>query len=100
MMMMMMILMMMMMMMMMIMMMMTLRSAVVTQLQPETGERLELARLGSAEYFGEISLLLDQPRAATVTALEDTKCVKLDRARWVLRSAGRKYFVTFRHFQV
>ena len=57
------------------------RSAVVTQLQPETGERTELSRLGSAQYFGEISLLLDQPRAATVTALEDTKCVKLDRAR-------------------
>lgn len=26
--------------------------------------------------------MLDQPRAATVSALEDTKCVKLDRARF------------------
>jgi len=57
-------------------------SAVVTQLQAETGERTEVARLGAAQYFGEISLLLDQPRAATVRALEDTKCVKLDRARF------------------
>ena len=57
------------------------RSAVVTQLQPETGETIELTRLGPAEYFGEISLLLDQPRAATVRALQETKCVKLDRAR-------------------
>ena len=53
----------------------------VTQLQPETGETIELTRLGPAEYFGEISLLLDQPRAATVRALQETKCVKLDRAR-------------------
>ena len=53
----------------------------VTQVQSESGERKELAKLGPAEYFGEISLLLDQPRAATVTALQDTKCVKLDRAR-------------------
>ena len=68
-------------------------SAVVTQLQAETGEPVELARLGSAQYFGEISLLLDQPRAATVTALELTKCVKLDRARWGNQSAGRKYFL-------
>ena len=41
----------------------------------------EVARLGPAQYFGEMSLLLDQPRAATVTAIEQTKCVKLDRAR-------------------
>ena len=54
-----------------------------TQLQAETGERTEVARFGAAQYFGEISLLLDQPRAATVRALEDTKCVKLDRARSV-----------------
>ena len=71
------------MMMMLMLMMMCVRSAVVTQLQAETGERTEVARLGAAQYFGEISLLLDQPRAATVRALEDTKCVKLDRARSV-----------------
>ena len=75
----------------------------VTQLQAETGETMELTRLGAAQYFGEISLLLDQPRAATVSALEDTKCVKLDRARSVSHSvslfAGRKFFY-FQHFQV
>ena len=69
-----------------------------TQLQSETGETVELARLGEAQYFGEISLLLDQPRAATVTALEVTKCVKLDRARSGNQSAGRKYFVTVWYF--
>jgi len=56
--------------------------AVVTKIEAETGVKCELARLGAAEYFGEMSLLLDQPRAATVTAVELTKCVKLDRARF------------------
>ena len=31
---------------------------------------------------GEIALLLDRPRAATVIAKGPLKCVKLDRARW------------------
>ena len=75
-----------------------LRSAVVTQLQPETGETIELTRLGPAEYFGEISLLLDQPRAATVRALQETKCVKLDRARCDNQSAGRKIFQIILYF--
>ena len=46
-----------------------------------TGEQEEVTRLSSSEYFGEVSLLLDQPRAATVRAVGELKCVKLDRAR-------------------
>jgi len=38
--------------------------------------------LQPAEYFGEISLLLDRPRQATVTAKEELRCVKLDRSRF------------------
>ena len=53
----------------------------VSQLDAATGDTKELTRLGSSEYFGEVSLLLDQPRAATVTATSDVKCVKLDRPR-------------------
>ena len=53
----------------------------VSQLDAATGDTKELTRLGSSEYFGEVSLLLDQPRAATVTAASDVKCVKLDRPR-------------------
>ena len=46
-----------------------------------TGEQQEVTRLGSSEYFGEVALILKQPRAATVRAVGDLRCVKLDRAR-------------------
>ncbi|XP_068618193.1 cAMP-dependent protein kinase type I regulatory subunit [Battus philenor] len=46
------------------------------------GEAVEVGRLGPSDYFGEIALLLDRPRAATVRALCPLKCVKLDRARF------------------
>ncbi|XP_050664462.1 cAMP-dependent protein kinase type I regulatory subunit isoform X2 [Leptidea sinapis] len=46
------------------------------------GEAVEVGRLGPSDYFGEIALLLDRPRAATVRAAGPLKCVKLDRARF------------------
>ena len=42
----------------------------------------EVGRLGPSDYFGEIALLLDRPRAATVIARGPLRCVKLDRARF------------------
>ena len=36
-------------------------------------------RMGPGEVFGEMSLLDNKPRSATVTALEDTECVLLTR---------------------
>ncbi|VDK53951.1 unnamed protein product [Anisakis simplex] len=41
-----------------------------------------VGHLSSSDYFGEIALLLDRPRAATVVAKTHLKCVKLDRARF------------------
>jgi len=38
--------------------------------------------LSQSDYFGEIALLLDRPRAATVIAKGPLKCVKLDRQRF------------------
>ncbi len=53
----------------------------VTQVRSEGEEPVEVGRLGPSDYFGEIALILDRPRAATVTARGPLKCVKLDRAR-------------------
>lgn len=55
-------------------------SAVVTQNIHD--KDVKVGELGKSDYFGEIALLLDRPRAATVTAASQLKCVKLDRARF------------------
>ncbi|XP_076682726.1 protein kinase, cAMP-dependent, regulatory subunit type 1 isoform X1 [Andrena cerasifolii] len=57
-------------------------TAVVLQQRSEGDEPAEVGRLGPSDYFGEIALLLDRPRAATVMARGPLKCVKLDRARF------------------
>eukprot|EP01087_Luapelamoeba_hula_P013554 TRINITY_DN386_c0_g1_i3.p1 TRINITY_DN386_c0_g1~~TRINITY_DN386_c0_g1_i3.p1 ORF type:complete len:392 (+),score=71.86 TRINITY_DN386_c0_g1_i3:235-1410(+) len=46
------------------------------------GEK-EVARLYSSSYFGEIALLTNRPRAATVVAVGQCKCVKMDREKFV-----------------
>jgi len=48
----------------------------------DSNEEKEIARLHSSEYFGEIALLTNRPRAATVIAIGDIQCVKLDRDRF------------------
>jgi len=57
-------------------------SATVTQYRKEGDASEEVGLLGPSDYFGEIALMLDRPRAATVTAKGQLKCVKLDRARF------------------
>ncbi|XP_013775542.1 cAMP-dependent protein kinase regulatory subunit-like isoform X1 [Limulus polyphemus] len=57
-------------------------TAVVLQRRSENEPQVEVGNLGSSDYFGEIALLLDRPRAATVKAKGPLKCVKLDRARF------------------
>ncbi|KAI1301794.1 cAMP-dependent protein kinase regulatory subunit [Halotydeus destructor] len=57
-------------------------TAVVYQRRTDDSPQVEVGRLGPSDYFGEIALLLDRPRAATVIANGPLKCVKLDRARF------------------
>ncbi|KAL4239998.1 cAMP-dependent protein kinase type I-alpha regulatory subunit [Mactra antiquata] len=57
-------------------------SAAVLQRRSDNEEPVEVGRLGTSDYFGEIALLLDRPRAATVISRGPLKCVKLDRSRF------------------
>nr|VZH93466.1 unnamed protein product [Spirometra erinaceieuropaei] len=57
-------------------------TAAVLQKPAENVEPVEVGRLGPSDYFGEIALLLDRPRAATVVAQGPLRCVKLDRKRF------------------
>jgi cAMP-dependent protein kinase regulator len=57
-------------------------TAVVLQQRSADEPQVEVGRLGKSDYFGEIALLLDRPRSATVVAKGPLKCVKLDRARF------------------
>ncbi|XP_022102414.1 cAMP-dependent protein kinase regulatory subunit-like isoform X2 [Acanthaster planci] len=56
--------------------------ASVLQRRDEQDEFIEVAKLGPSDYFGEIALVLNRPRAATVIARGSLKCVKLDRERF------------------
>ncbi|VTJ53355.1 Hypothetical predicted protein [Marmota monax] len=57
-------------------------SAAVLQRRSENEDFVEVGRLGPSDYFGEIALLKNRPRAATVVARGPLKCVKLDRLRF------------------
>ena len=47
-----------------------------------SGER-EIRQMGPGESFGELALLDNSPRAATVTAVEPTTCVLLDKGQFL-----------------
>ena len=47
------------------------------------GVRLQVAELGPEQFFGEMSLLDNKPRSATVTGIEDTECLLLTRDSFV-----------------
>ncbi|CAE7677870.1 PKAR [Symbiodinium sp. KB8] len=48
--------------------------------QKGDGSEEEVLRVKDGGYFGEIALLTDQPRKATVIAVEDTRVLTLDRS--------------------
>lgn len=48
----------------------------------ELGVKTKLAEISSGEYFGELALLNDEPRQASVVALSDTECFSLDQAKF------------------
>jgi len=56
--------------------------AVVLQRRNPDEDFIEVSRLNQSDYFGEIALVLNRPRAATVQARGTLKCVKLDRQRF------------------
>lgn len=45
------------------------------------GGKIVVARLGEGEIFGEMSMIDDAPRSATVTALEDTEVIVIEHSR-------------------
>src|SRR5215471_1180968 len=49
----------------------------------EKGVRTQVAELGPEQFFGEMSLLDNKPRSATVTGLEDSECLLLTRDSFV-----------------
>lgn len=48
--------------------------------QTEGPPRVQMARLGPGEFIGEVALMTDQPRSATVTAADDSELLRVDRA--------------------
>ncbi|MCR4405033.1 MAG: cyclic nucleotide-binding domain-containing protein [Candidatus Acetothermia bacterium] len=48
-----------------------------------------LAKLGSGQFFGEMSLLDDQPRSADVVPMTKTKCLVL--TRWDIKGLIKTY---------
>jgi MFS family permease len=62
----------------------------VTQTPPEGGQARVLRQMGPGEFFGEIGLLSNVPRTATVTGLSDGRLVALDREPFLeLVNAGQ-----------
>ena len=63
-------------------------SVEVTYRERPTRPEISLNTLSKGEFFGEMSLIDGYPRSATVTALEETQVVELD--RWVFLDALRR----------
>jgi cyclic nucleotide-binding protein len=49
----------------------------------QAGVRTQIAELGPEQFFGDMALLDNKPRAATVTGIEDAECLLLTRDNFV-----------------
>ena len=58
------------------------RTGEVKVVTEDNGQQQLLGHLSEGDYFGERALVVDQPRAATVIATEDTECFTLSRERF------------------
>ena len=47
--------------------------------QAEGPPRVEMARLGTGAFIGEVALMTEQPRSATVSAVANTELLRIDR---------------------
>lgn len=47
--------------------------------EDERGKQVELAKLGLGQIFGELALIFDEPRSASVESLEDSNLIVLTR---------------------
>jgi CRP-like cAMP-binding protein len=65
------------------------REGTLTVSVKEDGARREIATLGRGDSFGEMALLHDAPRAATVTADTDAELLALDRKDFLRTLSGR-----------
>lgn len=64
-----------------------LSGAVRIELEPEMGAPVRITEVGPAGYFGEMGLIDDSPRSATVVAIEPTECALL--SKWDFRNELR-----------
>jgi CRP-like cAMP-binding protein len=60
-----------------------LKGAARIVLTNDSEESMELIDVGEGEMLGEVSLLIDAPHAATVTALEPTEVIRIERERLI-----------------
>ncbi len=71
-----------------------IKTGSVTVLQEKDGEEHELRKLGVDEYFGEIALLQDVPRTASVRCDEDCDFVAIHASDFRQLMAGSQLFAT------
>jgi CRP/FNR family cyclic AMP-dependent transcriptional regulator len=65
--------------------------AVKVSIPSAEGEEAIFATLGPGQFFGELALLDQEPRSATVTAVEPTVSLEMDRASFSAQLGDRGY---------